>query len=75
MKLAINVRLAQSNPAEENADPIAMAQTIKGVQSIAENSPEVEFILDTFEAFDRGYHPRLGLIDTLSNISDWYPRQ
>ena len=75
VKLAINVRLAPSNPAEENADSIAMAQTIKGVQSIAENNPEVEFILDTFEAFDRGYHPRLGLIDTLSNISDWYPRQ
>ena len=75
VKLAINVRLAPSNPAEENADSIAMAQTIKGVQSIAENNPEVEFILDTFEAFDRGYHPRLGLVDTLSNISDWYPRQ
>ena len=74
VKLAINVRLAPSNPAEENADSIAMAQTIKGVQSIAENNPEVEFILDTFEAFDRGYHPRLGLVDTLSNISDWYPR-
>jgi hypothetical protein len=52
-----------------------MAQTIRGVQSIAENTPNVEFILDTFEAFDRGYHPRLGLIDTLSNISDWYPQQ
>ena len=74
-KLAINVRLAPSNPAEENTDSIAMAQTIKGVQSIAENNPGVEFILDTFEAFDRGYHPRLGLVDTLSNISDWYPRQ
>ncbi len=75
VKLAINVRLAPSNPAEENADSIAMAQTIKGVQSIAENNPEVEFILDTFEAFDRGYHPRLGLVDTRSNISDWYPHQ
>ena len=75
LKLAINVRLAPSNPAKENVDAIAMAQTITGVQSIAENNPKVEFILDTFEAFDRGYHPRLGLIDTLSNMSDWYPRQ
>ena len=75
VKLAINVRLAPSNPAKENVDAIATAQTITGVQSIAENNPEVEFILDTFEAFDRGYHPRLGLVDTLSNISDWYPRQ
>ena len=75
VKLAINVRLAPSNPAKENVDSIAMAKTIRGVQSIAENNPKVEFILDTFEAFDRGYHPRLGLIDTLSNISDWYPQQ
>ena len=75
VKLAMNVRLAPSNPAKENVDAIATAQTITGVQSIAENNPEVEFILDTFEAFDRGYHPRLGLVDTLSNISDWYPRQ
>ncbi|MDC0063275.1 hypothetical protein OAJ84_04700, partial [Candidatus Puniceispirillum sp.] len=75
IKLAINVRLAPSNPAEENVDSIAMAQTIRSVQSIAENNPKIEFILDTFEAFDRGYHPRLGLVDTLSNISDWYPRQ
>ena len=75
VKLAINVRLAPSNPAKENVDSIAMAQTIRGVQSIAENNPKVEFILDTFEAFDRGYHPRIGLIDTLSNISDWYPQQ
>ena len=75
VELAINVRLAPSNPAKENVDSSAMAQTIRGVQSIAENNPNVEFILDTFEAFDRGYHPRLGLIDTLSNISDWYPQQ
>lgn len=75
VKLAINVRLAPRNPAKENVDAIATAQTITGVQSIAENNPKVEFILDTFEAFDRGYHPRLGLVDTLSNISDWYPRQ
>ena len=75
IKLAINVRLAPSNPAEENVDSVAMAQTIRSVQSIAGNNPKIEFILDTFEAFDRGYHPRLGLVDTLSNISDWYPRQ
>jgi hypothetical protein len=75
LELAINVRFAPSNPAKENVDSIAMAKTISGVQSIAENNSKVEFILDTFEAFDRGYHPRLGLIDTLSNISDWYPRQ
>ena len=36
---------------------------------------DFNFIFDTFESFDRGYHPRLGLIDTLSNIPDWFPRK
>ena len=62
-----------SNPAEENVTNY-YGPNNKGIQSIAENNPEVEFILDTFEAFD-GVIIELGLVDTLSNISDWYPRQ
>ncbi len=73
--LAINIRLASTNPSEENVDSKAISAAIQSIQFLAKSSPTVEFILDTFEAFDRGYHPRLGLIDTLSNISDWYPTQ
>ena len=75
LKLALNIRFAATNPAESNNEAMQIAQTIMAANKCASESPDITFVLDTFESFDRGYHPRLGLIDTLSNIPDWFPRQ
>ena len=73
LQLGLNIRLAPSNPADANTDADALAATIMAAQKLSHEHHDIAFMLDSFESFDRGYHPRLGLIDTLSNISDWYP--
>ena len=73
-KLAINVKFALANPADENINREQIAGLISKVAELSAQHTDIGFILDTYESFDRGYHPRLGLIDTLSNIHHWYPR-
>jgi len=75
LKLAVNVRLSPTNPADENRDADKIAKLLRLLGPYASANLDVAFILDTFETFDRGYHARLGLLDTLSNISDWYPKE
>jgi hypothetical protein len=75
LKLVLNIRFAATNPAETNNEAKQIAKTIAITNKMANEKPDFTFIFDTFESFDRGYHPRLGLIDTLSNIPDWFPRQ
>lgn len=69
--LALNVRLSNSNPAIANFDKISIFRRLKELSSLSEKSPELEIMLDTFSDFDRGYHPRTGLISNSSNIHDW----
>ena len=73
-KLVINVKFALANPADENINREQIAGLISKVAQLSAQHTDIGFILDTYESFDRGYHPRLGLIDTLSNIHHWYPR-
>ena len=63
-----NIRLANSNPAEANFDDQAILSRIESVMRCASSMPDVEIQLDTTMDIDRGYSPRNGLIDRLSNL-------
>ena len=69
--LALNVRLSNSNPATPNFDEKLIFARLKELSSLSKKSPAVKVMLDTFSDFDRGYHPRTGLISNSSNIHDW----
>ena len=70
-RLVLNVRLAASNPALPNFDEQAILTLLTYLSKICASSPLLEVELDTFKDFDRGYHPRLGLVDGRSNIHEW----
>lgn len=70
MSLAINLCLRPGNPAHQNIDDTAIAQRLHQAIALLQENPGVELMLDTFEDIDRGYGPRHGLIDRLSNIRD-----
>ena len=70
-RLVLNVRLAASNPALPNFDEQAILKLLIYLSEICASSPLPEVELDTFQDFDRGYHPRLGLVDGRSNIHEW----
>ena len=70
-KLVLNVRLAASNPAAPNFDDVAICRLLVRLDELVRSSPLLAVALDTFQDFDRGYHPRLGLVDGRSNIHHW----
>ena len=70
-KLVLNVRLAASNPAAPNFDDAAICRLLVRLDELVRSSPLLAVALDTFQDFDRGYHPRLGLVDGRSNIHHW----
>ena len=70
-RLVLNVRLAAVNPALPNFDKQAILRLLTYLSEICASNPLLEVELDTFQDFDRGYHPRLGLIDGRSNIHEW----
>ena len=70
-RLVLNVRLAASNPALPNFDEQAILKLLIYLSEICASNPLLEVELDTFQDFDRGYHPRLGLVDGRSNIHEW----
>ena len=70
-RLVLNVRLAAGNPAVANFDETAILDLLARLDGLCAANPGLEVALDTFQDFDRGYHPRLGLVDGRSNIHDW----
>ena len=70
-RLVLNVRLAAGNPALPNFDEQAILKLLTYLFEICASNPLLEVELDTFQDFDRGYHPRLGLVDGRSNIHEW----
>ena len=69
--LAINVRLSNSNPAIANFDSEKIFKKLYAISKLSEENKDLAIMLDTFSDFDRGYHPRLGLISNSSNINQW----
>lgn len=70
-RLVLNVRLASDNPALPNFDEKAILRLLTSLDELCRSNPLLEVALDTFQDFDRGYHPRLGLVDGRSNIHAW----
>ena len=70
-RLVFNVRLASDNPALPNFDEEAILRLLTSLDELCKSNPLLEVSLDTFQDFDRGYHPRLGLVDGRSNIHAW----
>ncbi len=63
-----NIRLANSNPAEENFDDVAICSTLQSVMQCAATLGDVDIQLDTSMDIDRGYSPRHGLLDRRCNL-------
>ena len=70
-RLVLNIRLAAGNPAVPNFDEQTILKLLTSLSVLCASNPFLEVALDTFQDFDRGYHPRLGLIDGRSNIHEW----
>ena len=68
IKIEVNVRLANRNPAIANFDDEAIATRVAEVVLIAANLQSTAIQLDTFVDIDRGYNPRHGLIDRHYNF-------
>ncbi len=68
VRLAVNVRLADANPAVAHFDDQAIARRVLAAADLAEQLANVEVQLDTFVDVDRGYNPRHGLIDRRYNF-------
>ena len=70
-RLALNVRLSNSNPAIANFDAESILGRLEALSQLLEENTALEVMLDTFSDFDRGYHPRSGLVSNSSNIHHW----
>lgn len=68
----VNVRLANSNPAEGCFDDKQNAERLDTALQAAALLNSVELQLDTIVDIDRGYAPRNGIIDRRGNIRDAY---
>lgn len=67
---SLHVRLGTESPAERSGDPVvAMARAAEALAT-AHALPSVRVFVDTLADVDRGYFPRLGVLDAL-----WNPRE
>jgi len=72
LALILNLCLRPSDPAKSNFDETAIAERIADARNIAAAADQhIHLQIDTFEDVDRGYGPRLGLIDRLSNLREF----
>jgi len=62
------IRLADKSPATANFDDEMIAKRIGNALDSAEALKNTTLQLDTFVDVDRGYHPRHGLVDGLTNL-------
>lgn len=65
----INLRIAPSNPADENVADERITNRIHTALKLCDSSAKIHLLLDTFMTIDRGYSPRHGLIDRLGNLT------
>jgi len=68
-QLFVNLRIAKSNPAEQNIDAQCIADRICSAIELVDSIERLELQLDTFMSLDRGYSPRMGLVDRLGNLT------
>jgi len=66
--LTVVLRAARRNPAQANFDDTLIADRLQSALQAADALPRVQIQCDTFEDIDRGYAPRHGLVDRLSNL-------
>ncbi|MDE0210543.1 MAG: metallophosphoesterase [Boseongicola sp.] len=75
LDLVVNVRLSHDDPSQGNFDAQRIADRINTCQEWADEDARFHLQLDTFEDVDRGYSPRLGLVDRLGNPRFVWERQ
>lgn len=68
LRAGANIRLANENPAVANFDDALIADRVVEATEMAASLTNTVVQLDTFMDVDRGYNPRHGLIDRLSNF-------
>lgn len=68
LKAGANIRLANENPAVANFEDALIADRAAEACELAASLSHTNVQLDTFMDVDRGYNPRHGLIDRLSNF-------
>lgn len=66
--LSVVLRAAQRNPAQANFDDAVISERLHAAMQTVRTLPHVQIQCDAFEDIDRGYAPRHGLIDRLSNL-------
>ena len=67
--VAICAKISLEDPsAFQSSEDWAMAR-VSDALDLANRHPNIEIMVDTFCAVDRGYHPRVGFIDRLSNLT------
>ena len=66
--IKVNLRLSNTNPAKSNFNEKKIKNKIKKLIDFSKENEGLEIFCDTFEDIDRGYNPRLGLIDRFCNI-------
>lgn len=62
------LRAAHRNPAQANFDDALISERLLAALQTLRALPRVQLQCDTFEDIDRGYAPRHGLVDRLSNL-------
>lgn len=66
--LTVVLRAAHRNPAQANFDDALISDRLHAALQTARALPRVRVQCDVFEDIDRGYAPRHGLVDRLSNL-------
>ncbi len=68
LKIEVNLRLANPNPAVANFDDVVILARVAEAVRIAPGLKATSLQLDTFVDVDRGYNPRHGLLDRHYNF-------
>ena len=75
LDLVVNVRLSHDDPSQGNFDAQRIVDRINTCQKWADENARFHLQLDTLEDVDRGYCPRIGLVDRLGNHRFVWERQ
>ena len=67
--IGIVVHLSRENPANFQGDEDWACKRVHEALEFAFQNDSIDVMLDTFTEMDRGYHPRIGLLDRLSNFT------
>ena len=67
--ITLVIRFAGINPAIPSFDNNKLIKRLSKAIKLQKKYPFIDLQVDTFMTIDRGYHPRAGLIDRLSNLT------